>query len=132
MFKLGLAEITLFFTTTIICIIFVVTWIVNAERKRKACKEQIKKLKNQIETIEREKFILAEKIENLNNTEFTPQTIQDMPSPETIAKSAENEILIKDLTQNCEALEEENKRLKQEFEEAKNSLEEVYRALVKE
>ena len=126
MLELGTAEITLFFTFAIICLIFVITWVVKSEAKRNTCKEEIKRLKAQMETAERERFILLEKNESLRNTVFTPEAAQkDSGAEGRIA----GELAMQDMKKRNEALGEENERLKKELQEARASLEEVYKAL---
>jgi hypothetical protein len=73
------------------------------------CKNEIKKLKGDLDASERGRFVLSEKIANL---EAVP------PIADTgYTDEASN------------ALKEENESLKKELSEAKASLEEVYKAL---
>ncbi len=99
----GLANVTMFFVIIGIALIFVVTWILKSEARINVCKDEIKKLKTDLDSSERERFVLTEKIANL---EAAP-----------VANNAN------------EAVEEENRKLKRELTEAKASLEEVYKAL---
>ena len=99
----GLANITMFFVIIGICLIFVITWIIKSEARINVCKDEIQKLKMNLDSSERERFVLSEKIANL-----------EAASTGDSASSA---------------LKEENKKLKKELAEAKASLEEVYKAL---
>ncbi|MDD5136184.1 MAG: hypothetical protein PHX20_03830 [Candidatus Omnitrophica bacterium] len=99
----GLANITMFFVIIGICIIFIVTWIIKSESRIKVCRDEIRKLKGDLDSSERERFVLSEKVANAGSA--------------PVDDSAEI------------ALREENKKLKKELAEAKASLEEVYKAL---
>ena len=102
----GLASITMFFVIIGICIIFIVTWIIKSEARIKVCRDEIRKLKGDLDSSERERFVLSEKLANASAAPAAPAD-----------DSAEI------------ALKEENKGLKKELAEAKASLEEVYKAL---
>ena len=119
----GLANVTMFFVIIGICLIFIITWIIKSEARVNVFKDEIKKLKGDLDVSERERFVLAEKISNLDTARtadgFTPQD-KDIAE---IEKNL-NEALSKNDT-----LKEENKKLKKELAEAKASLEEVYKAL---
>ena len=103
MLDLGLANITMFFVIIGICLIFISTWIIKSEARINVCKDEIKKLKTDLDSSDRERFVLSEKIANFGSASADGNT--------------------------DEALREENKRLKKELAEAKTSLEEVYKAL---
>ncbi len=108
MFDSSLATITMFFVVIGVCLIFIITWIIKSEARINVCKNEIKKLKGDLDTSERERFVLAEKIANF-------ETASPAADPH-----AEEEI---------SALKEENGSLRKELSEAKASLEEVYKAL---
>ena len=99
----GLANITMFFVIIGISLIFVVTWIMKSESRIGVFKDEVRKLKSDLDASERERFVLSEKIANL----------------ETARSDDGASILLK----------EENVRLKKELADAKVSLEEVYKAL---
>lgn len=123
MLELGLANITMFFVIIGICLIFVITWIIKSEARIKVCKDEIKKLKADLDSSERERFVLSEKVANLGAV----QTGDDfgLQSKEI----SELEGRLNDALGKNDALKEENKRMKRELAEAKSSLEEVYKAL---
>ena len=110
MLDLGLANITMFFVIIVICLIFIITWIIKSEARINVCKDEIKKLKNDLDSSERERFVLSEKTANL----------------EAASKSGADSGVLGEENEN---LKEENKKLKKELAEAKASLEEVYKAL---
>ena len=62
----GLATITMFFVIIGISLIFVVTWILKSESRVNVCKDEIKKLKNDLDASERERFVLSEKVAKKN------------------------------------------------------------------
>jgi hypothetical protein len=105
MSDLGLANVTMFFLILGISLIFVVTWIMKSESRINVCKDEISKLKTDLDSSERERFVLSEKIANLETA-----------SPGFGGGSDS-------------ALIDENNRLKKELAEAKSSLEEVFKAL---
>ncbi len=123
MLDLGLANITMFFVIIGICLIFIITWIIKSEAGTNVFKKEIEKLKGDLDVSERERFVLAEKISNLE----TARTADGLtPQDKDIAELEKhlNEALEKNDT-----LKEEARKLKKELTEAKASLEEVYKAL---
>ena len=119
----GLANVTMFFVIIGICLIFIITWIIKSEARVSVFKDEIKKLKNDLDISERERFVLSEKIANLE-----ARTPADgfIPQDKDIA---ELENHLNEALQNNNALKDENKKFKKELAEAKASLEEVYKAL---
>ena len=119
----GLANITMFFVIIGISLIFVVTWIIKSEARVNVFKDEIKKLKGDLDASERERFVLSEKIANLESARpadgFAPQD----------KDTAELEKRLNESLENNAALKDENKKFKKELAEAKTSLEEVYKAL---
>lgn len=105
MLDIGLANITMFFVIIGICLIFIITWIIKSEARVNLCKDEIKKLKGALDASERERFVLSEKMANL---EAAP------PSEDTAV---------------VDSLKEENAKLRNELAVARSSLEEVYKAL---
>ncbi|MFA6320323.1 MAG: hypothetical protein WCY36_00510 [Candidatus Omnitrophota bacterium] len=123
MFDSGLANVTMFFVIIGISLIFVITWILKSESRINVCKEEMTKLKNDLDASERERFVLAEKIANLESMKMADGFIpQDKDTAEL--QSRLNDALSKN-----SALKDENKKMKKELSEAKASLEEVYKAL---
>ena len=115
MLETGLANVTMFFLMAGICLAFVIIWIVKSESRINICKQEIKKLKREIDSSQSEKFVLEEKISALEKPEE-----QAAPSAERIPE---------ELINKNDALEAENKRLKSELADAQKSVEEVYNAL---
>lgn len=98
--------VILFFAAAGICLIFAAAWIANSESKRHILKNEIGRIKAQLEERERDKYLLQEKVE-------------DLMEGGAGASPAENKSV----------LERENARLKKELAEARSSLEDVYKAL---
>jgi len=117
MLGIGLINIAMFFVIIGVCLIFIAAWIIKSESRMNICKEEIKRLKDQIASLDREKSGLLEK---LSSQEAAPIGIADFESRDLELKEALNR---------NESLEAENKKLKRELNEAKKSLEEVYKAL---
>ena len=115
MLETGLTNVTMFFLMAGICLAFVIIWIVKSESRINICKQEIKKLKAELDSSQSEKFVLAEKISALENLEERAATSAERVPGESIKKN--------------DALEAENKRLKSELADAQKSVEEVYNAL---
>lgn len=123
MLDLGLANVTMFFVIIGICLIFIITWIIKSEARVNVFKAEVNKLKSDLDISERDRFVLAEKISNI---EIARTADGFIPQDKDIAELEKrlNEALKKNDT-----LKEESKKLKKELAEAKTSLEEVYKAL---
>ena len=119
----GLANVTMFFVIIGICLIFIVTWIIKSEARVNVFKDEIKKLKGELDASERERFVLSEKIANLE-----ARTPADGFIPQD-KDTGELEKRLNEAIEKNDALKDENKKLKKELSEAKASLEEVYKAL---
>lgn len=125
MLDLGLANVTMFFMIIGISIIFVIAWMIKSESKINLGREEMKRLKGQVEAVEREKFALMEKIASIQNSPDKGRT----PTMVLGQNAATLELRIQETTKKNRILEDENKKLKEELSEAKSSLEEVYKAL---
>lgn len=110
MSDLGLSNLTIFFTAAVLCLFFVITWIIKSELKIKSCKKELMKLMSRLDSSEREKFAIAEKL--------------------SAVEIAADGMISDDVIKKCEELEKENIKLKSDLSEAKSSLEEVYKAIV--
>ena len=119
----GLANVTMFFVIIGICLIFIITWIIKSEARVNVFKDEIKKLKGDLDASERERFVLSEKIVNLEAARpaegFIPQGKDTVELEKRLDEALENNNVLKD----------ENNKFKKELAEAKASLEEVYKAL---
>jgi len=142
---LGVTNIMMFFVIVGVAVIFIAVWIIKSESRVNLAKEQIKTLRARLESGERERYLLSEKMSDLANSgTIRTETIQIAREPETTSKDKgvskkkleaaleEKESLVKDkesLVKDKESLGAENRILKLELEEAKASLAEVYKAL---
>lgn len=120
----GLANVTMFFVIIGICLIFIITWILKSEARVNVFKDEIKKLKNDLDASDRERFVLSEKIANLDAMPRMANEVTPQDKDVTELEKSLNEAL-----QKGDTLKDENKKLKKELSEAKASLEEVYKAL---
>jgi len=135
---LGVTSIVMFFTAVGVAVIFIVVWIIKSEARVNLAKEQIKTLRARLESGERERYLLSEKMSELENSAPAPiEIVQAAEEPgikgkDKSASKKKLEAALKDkeaLTKEKDSLEDENKKLKSELEEAKSSLAEVYKAL---
>jgi len=125
---LGISYIIIFFAAVALCLIFAAAWIVNSESKRNILKNEIGKLKNQVESFEREKFMLLDEMNEMKGIPGAAAAGDDAREAQPDDKGNAM-LLLQSLEQNA-GLEKENQKLKSELEEAKNSLEEIYKAIV--
>ena len=124
---LGISYVMIFFAAAALCLIFAAAWIVNSESKRNILKNEIGKLKNQVEYFEREKFML---LDEMNEMKGVPGAAAGNDTREAQPNDKGNAILLLQSLEQNAGLEKEIQKLKSELEEAKNSLEEIYKALV--
>lgn len=122
MLAFGAIEIASFLIVTAIVFVVITLWILKSEVNRNIFKTEIHKLKSQVEASEREKYLLAEKVDHIRAA--SPQQ-----APNGGVKAVGNNLLVQKLTEKSETLEAENTRLRSELDAAKSSLEEVYKAL---
>ncbi|MCM8760675.1 MAG: hypothetical protein NC938_07210 [Candidatus Omnitrophica bacterium] len=120
MLGFSLAEAVLLFFAISICLGLVIAWILKSEASRNVFRREVMKLKSQIDKLERDRAILLEEMENAR-----------AGAPvEEIGKNAITAAALKEMADKNDALEREIARLKAELQDAKSSLEEVYKALV--
>ena len=102
----------------------VIVWIIKAEVSRNFFKVEVKKLKSQLGAAEREKIMMIEEM----------QAFKDTVASAPFAGSAQSDtgsgnLVIGKMMERAGELEKDNDRLKRELNEARSSLEEVYKAL---
>lgn len=124
MLGFGIGEVISFFVIVAVCLGVVIAWVVKSEANRKLVRSQLKRLRSQVESSEREKFMLLEEMESLKDLTLSPEA-EGASAP----KAPGSKVLVKKLMDKNESLEEENARLKAELKETRGSLEEVYKAL---
>lgn len=128
MLELGMANFTMFFVIIAIGLIFVIAWIFKSEARINHAKQEMAKLNEEIESYQREKFSLTEKISALESARARAEETAGIAVPQSAASGVPEGVML-EMSKKNEALEEENRRLKEELGEAKTSLEEVYKAL---
>ncbi len=111
MFEFGIGSIVAVFEILGAIIIFVIIWILKSEKRREIYKTEMVKLSRQVESQEREKSILLDRLEDSESLAQELETAE--PSR------------LKDL-------KNENRKLYEELAEAKESLEEVFKAVHEE
>ncbi len=123
MLGLGIAEIVIIYLFVAICLGVVIAWILKSEATRNVCRIEIKKLRSHIEQIERERYLLSEKMDSLKDS------IDE--AGEGAREGSVDNRLLKEIVKKNELLQKENLKLKSDLGEAMTSLEEVYKALCK-
>ena len=131
MFELGVGSILMIFMVLGICIAFVVTWILKSERTREIYEDEMRRLKRQAESKEREISMLADKLED---SQVTIKELEEAPHPQAAHSEVHGvtEDVVRDMTSHLKELENENKKLSDELAEARESLEEVFQTVYEE
>ncbi len=118
----GIGELVWLIMAVLLGLGVVIAWIIKAEISRNVFKTEIKKLKGALDGAGREKFIMLEQMHAAGAPASGSE--QGLSDPE------DGKIVIAKMAKKAEELENDNARLKQELNEARSSLEEVYKALV--
>lgn len=100
----------------------VIAWIIKAEMNRNYFLAEIKRLRSQVDSIESERGALLEEIQTLRDNAATFK-------PAAAGESGASSLMIAEMMKRTEELERENARLRAELNEARSSLEEVYKAM---
>ena len=101
----------------------VITWIIKSESSRNFFRSEINKLRSQLASAEREKIMMIEEMQAFKDAAPAPSA----GSPQN--DSAAGNLVIGKMMERAKELEKDNDRLKRELNEARSSLEEVYKAL---
>ena len=120
---INILYIAIFFLSAGICLIFAAAWIVNSESKRHIMENELAKLKARTEEYERDKFMMTEKISELE------ETLEQVGDEEFRRMTAEGREKITRLEGQNTKLEEELEAVKKKLKDASSSLEDVYKAL---
>lgn len=110
---------------------FVIAWIVKSEKVREIYENEMKKMKRQFESKSREISILADRLEV---SELTRNELEDFDRIKSLGET-EQEVtddVVRDMKSRLEELENENEKIDTELTEARDSLEEVYKAMCDE
>ena len=127
MIELGLTNVAMFFVAAGISLIFIVAWVARSGSRINICKAEIRKLKSQIASHEREKFMLSERIDDLESLSDEAKGPAEGGKPPE-EENEKSELLLQALEQNA-ALEKEKEKVRLELDEAKGALEEIYKAI---
>lgn len=132
MLEMGIANITMFFAIAGVCVVFIITWMIKSESRINSAKEEIRRLREKLETDSREKFALLEKVSMLENSSvLPPASAEKKDTGNGMSKKLLEDALKKNesLLKSNNELKKDNDRLRKEAAEAKSSLEEVYKEL---
>ena len=102
----------------------VIAWIIKAEANRKFFRNEVGRLRARLEASEREKVMMVEEMQAFKENAGAP-----IGTAGPAATDPGKEAAIGKMMERASELEKENEGLKKELNEAKSSLEEVYKAL---
>ena len=128
---LGTGNVMIFFTALGICLAFVIAWILRSEKTRIILKGETERLKERLESGERERSVLSERFEDSQSSVRELEESSKLQLPQGEADEAARK-LVNEMADRVKGLEGENESLKAELGAAKDSLEEVYRAVHEE
>lgn len=124
----GMSDVIIFFAAVGICLAIAIIWVIMSERRGSILKNETKRLISQLESSEREKFIISERLSN-PEAAMTSAADQNEACKKLRQKEEEAVFRLAKAAKENDALEKENRKLKSELAEARKSLEEVYKAL---
>ena len=107
---------------------FVIAWIMRSEKVRGIYEHEMRKMKRQFESKNREILMLADKLE------ASELTLKEIEGLERFKSSGDTEQgiaddVVEDMRSQLKELEGENEKISTELTEARDSLEEVYKAM---
>lgn len=110
---------------------FVIAWIVKSEKVREIYENEMKKMKRQFESKSREISILADRLEV---SELIRNELEDFDRIKSLGETGQEvtDDVVRDMKSRLEELENENVKIDAELMEARDSLEEVYKAMCDE
>ena len=129
MLESGISNIMMFFVIVGVAVIFIVVWIIKSESRVTIAKDQIKALRLRLEAGERERYMLSEKLSNMESAPHSKEEVSSVKDESPSKDKGASKKKFDDALKAKDALEEENKKLKADLAEATTSLSEVYKAL---
>lgn len=120
---IGVGELIWLVLAALLGIGVVSAWIIKSEASRNFFKLEMKKLKAQLGAAEREKVMMIEEMRA-----FRPGA-GDLPGSQGSGDAGPDDTMISKIMERTEELERDNASLKKELNEARSSLEEVYKEL---
>ncbi len=126
MLGLEMGYMTAFFAVFGVSLIFVVAWIFHSEKTKNTFKKEAIRLQELFESAKRDSSILSEKFDD------SQDSINELEALVESARSAgegEGQEVPGELVNRLKNIESENVTLRTELDEARVSLEEVYRAI---
>ncbi|MEE8423305.1 MAG: hypothetical protein V3S49_02070 [Thermodesulfobacteriota bacterium] len=125
---LGISDVTILFIVFGICLFFVIVWIFKSEKARNIFNDEVKKLKYQLESAERERSILSEQFEESQDTVRELEESAELQRSQNEGQEVSRQHL-NGMADRLRSMENENVNLKVELKEARGSLEEVFKAV---
>ncbi|MCX5678986.1 MAG: hypothetical protein NTY76_07800 [Candidatus Omnitrophica bacterium] len=119
----GMGELIWLILAVLLGLGVVIAWIIKAEISRNFFRLEVKKLRSQLESSDREKVVMIEEMQAFKESAGAPVNTG------TPSDADPGKMMIGKMVERTGELEKENERLKKELSEAKSSLEEVYKAL---
>ena len=119
----GVTELIWLLLAVLVGLGVVIAWIIKSEAGRNFLKAEIKRLKFALEAAEREKDMMVEEMQAFTGGTGAPSGAQSSDN------MLHDNIAIGKMVEKIEGLEKDNAKLKKELDEARSSLEEVYKAL---
>lgn len=118
----GIGELIWLIVAGFLGVGIVIAWIIKSEASRNFFKTEMRKLKAQLDAVSREKMML---LDEMNQMGASAGALAGSPADSAETHSA----MIAQMIERTDQLEKENAKLIKELNEARSSLEEVYKAL---
>lgn len=112
-------------------LVFVIVWIVRSEKVREVYETEMRRMKRQFASKEREIWMLIDKLEV---SELTRKELEDFERIKSLGETGQEitDDVVEDMKNRLKELESENEKIDTELTEARDSLEEVYKAMCDE
>src|SRR3989338_7988209 len=119
----GIVELIWLVAAVLLGLAVVITWIIKSEANRNFFKAEIIKLRSKLDAADNERVMMMEEIDAFKLG--TDISVDGQAS----SGGGSGDIMIGGMMAGAEELEKDNIRLRRELNEARSSLEEVYKAL---
>lgn len=122
---------TILFAAFGICLFFVIVWIFKSEKARNIFKDEVEKLKWQLESAERERSAQSEQFNESQDAIRELEESAELERSQSEGQRVSRQHL-DEMADRLKIMESENINLKDELNEARCSLEEVFKAVHEE
>lgn len=128
---MGMETMLVIFVVLGIGLVFVIAWIMKSEKVHEIYENEMRKMKRQFESKNREISTLADRLEV---SELTRNELEDFDRIKKLGETGQGitDDTVKDMKNRLKELENENEKIDTELIEARDSLEEVYKAICSE